>query len=85
MYRIKGISANFLAHEEYKQKVGGNEPVKIDRTNKDPKLIQKLDILTGAMGQAEERRKLKQRVNILFGAVLMGIEIGSLPRLCWIC
>jgi len=62
-----------IAQEEYKTRVGSKEATRsIDRNVKNMQLLQKLDVMTGAMHQVEERRKVKQRVlinNITFSDI----------------
>lgn len=60
-----------LAQEEYKKRVSiEGPPEKINRDVKDPKHMQKLDVLSGALNQVEamKKHKMKQRVqsNCLF-------------------
>jgi len=53
----------FLAQEEFKLRAQSPEgPKEIDRNQKNINLLQKLDVLTGAMNQIPSKRKVKTRV-----------------------
>ena len=63
--------------------VGGPEPIKsVDRSKKDFQLLQKLDVLTGAMHQKPETMKVKQRVSTILIIIFSHISrISSIIRI----
>lgn len=53
----------FIAQEEFKMRAASAEgPKSIDRNQKNINLLQKLDVLTGAMNQLPAKKKVKTRV-----------------------
>jgi hypothetical protein len=79
------IGITDLANQEYKEKVGTSEgPVTLDnRHKKDPKLLQKLDVLTGAMHQAPGKKgKIKTRVGSLDD--LLTTRKSNISKISWV-